>query len=347
MAEPAPRGSSAGSIVDIPLDSDPAPLDRPPAGDAAAVPDGVAAELSAATGRGWVRPLVVLAAVVVLAAAAIGGWFVFHTPSAPVPKVVGLSYHQARERLAGKGWTVTTALQRRDGTTTDEVIGQRPRTGTDLEQGRRVTLQVSRGNTLVVLPTLVDVPEQRALDALEQAGLEVDPDIARPNDEEVPAGTVMSARTRPRVDASNQLPKGSGVALTVSAGPAPRSVPAGLAGQSYEAAVQQLAGVQLKVEKVESYSDRPVGQVLSAEPAEGAKVPRDSTVRLTVSKGPQPKPIPDVVGMTVFEASEALAAQGFGVSGVQGSTLRSVRASDPPAGGAYPPGTAVQLITHR
>jgi hypothetical protein len=51
--------------------------------------------------------------------------------------------------------------------------------------------------------------------------------------------------------------------------------------------------------------------------------------------------------MTVFEASEALAARGFAVSGVQGSTLRSVRATDPPAGGAHPPGTAVQLITHR
>jgi serine/threonine-protein kinase len=331
-------------LADDPDDED---ADEPPAVAAAPRDPAALGDPTAAGRRRWTRPLGALAVLVVLAGAAIGGWLLFHTPSAPVPKVVGLSYSQARDRLSGKGWTVTTELQRRDGTKVDEVIGQRPRTGTDLEQGKRVTLQVSRGNTLVVLPRLVNVPEQQALDALEQAGLEVDPDIARPNDEQVPEGTVTSARTRPRVDASNQLPKGSVVTLTVSAGPAPRAVPAGLVGQSYEASTQALAAVQLKAEKVDSYSDQPVGQVLSAEPTEGAKVPRDSTVRLTVSKGPEPKPIPNVVGMTVFEASEALAAQGFGVSGVQGSTLRSVRATDPPAGGAHPPGTAVQLITHR
>jgi serine/threonine-protein kinase len=346
-AAPSSASSSTGSIVDIPLDSDPAPLDPSKPSDVAAVPPAPPGGPTPARRRRWARPVGVLAAFVVLAAAAVGGWLVFHTPSAPVPKVVGLNYREARERLVGKGWTVTTELQRRDGTKVDEVIGQRPRTGTDLERGRRVTLQVSRGNTLVVLPPLVNVPEQQALDALGKAGLEVDPDIARPNDEQVPAGTVISARTRPRVDASDQLPKGSVVTLTVSAGPAPRSVPDGLVGQSYDAGVQALAAVQLKAEKVEAYSDQPVGQVLSAAPAAGEKVRRDSTVRLTVSKGPEPKPIPNVVGMTVFEASEALAARGFAVSGVQGSTLRSVRATDPPAGGAHPPGTAVQLITHR
>jgi serine/threonine-protein kinase len=109
----------------------------------------------------------------------------------------------------------------------------------------------------------------------------------------------------------------------------------------------QLGAIQLKVDRTDAYSDQPVGTVLSVDPASGAQVPRDSTVKVSVSKGPEPKPIPNVVGMTVFEASTALQAQGFTVSGVDGSTLLSVKATNPPAGGAYPPGTAVQLITKR
>ena len=59
-------------------------------------------------------------------------------------------------------------------------------------------------------------------------------------------------------------------------------------------------------------------------------MPRDSKVKVTFSKGPQPIPIPDVRGKSVADATAALEAAGFQVVGVTGSPTNPVLFTDPP-----------------
>ncbi|MFP5326929.1 MAG: Stk1 family PASTA domain-containing Ser/Thr kinase, partial [Acidimicrobiia bacterium] len=83
--------------------------------------------------------------------------------------------------------------------------------------------------------------------------------------------------------------------------------------KSFEEAKGQLEGLGLKVldppPTVENKA--PAGTVLSQNPEPNDTVDEGSTVTLTVSGGPGAVPIPDVRGMTVEEATEALAAAGF------------------------------------
>jgi len=327
------------SEIDIPLDSDPVVVTAPrmpPAGldDERVEPPAPPRRLR--------RVAWSMLAVLILIGGAAGAWLGLRTPTPSVPRVAGLDVSAARGRLSGKGWTVTTILVRRDGSTAGRVLSQTPRPGTKLTKGHTVSLSVSLGNTLVTLPTLAKLSEADALAALVSQHLKAGT-VTRPNNEDVAAGTVISAAAP--VNASGELPSGSAVNLVISAGPAPRTVPSGLIGDNVDAVRKQLTALQLGLAETDQFSDQPVGQVLTSDQADGASVPRGTVVHVTVSKGPQPIPIPNVAGLSVTDASTALAAQGFGVSSVEGSPLKKVIATDPPAGEAHVAGTQVRLFT--
>ena len=52
------------------------------------------------------------------------------------------------------GYYQKLTTQISSGTEPDEVVAQRPKSGTELEEGKTVTLTVSLGNTLVTVPEL-------------------------------------------------------------------------------------------------------------------------------------------------------------------------------------------------
>ncbi len=210
-----------------------------------------------------------------------------------------------------------------------------------MKKGDSISLSVSLGNTLVALPDVVKQPEAAATAALTQAGLKVA--ITRPYDEAAPAGTVMAVQAP--VNADGQLPRGSTVNVQISAGPAPRVVP-NVVGEDVDLAKSQLDAKQLGISITQQYSNTvPTGQVMSADQAANAQVPRGTVVHVVVSQGPAPVPIPNVAGMSVSDASNTLQNAGFGVSSVLGSPLKKVIATDPPAGEAHVPGTQVRLFT--
>ena len=279
-----------------------------------------------------------------LVGGSVGGWLVLRTPSAAVPNLVGLDVDEAKAQVAGNDWKVLVDFVRRTGTRVDEVLAQAPRQGTDLDAGKELKLTVSLGNELTTLPALAGATQDQATQALAAAGLTLGSVESRP-DETVPAGVVVSASAP--VDATGKLPQGSVVDLVVSTGPAPRTVPAGLVGQPVDDVVRALVAVQLKANVVKAYSDQEVGTVLSLSQPDGAQVPRDSQIDVSVSQGPAPVPIPDVTGRSVADATAALSAAGFPVSGVEGSPGKPVLATDPPAGEPHVPGTAVRLFTRK
>ena len=77
-------------------------------------------------------------------------------------------------------------------------------------------------------------------------------------------------------------------------------------GKTEDEAKAALTAVGLESKTEQEASDRPVGEVLSADPKPGDEVDDGSTVTLKVSSGKETLEVPDVVGKTVEEARELL-----------------------------------------
>ncbi len=321
-----------GGIVDSP------PLTR---AEKRALKDARKAEYrSGLARRRWPR---IAGAILVVLALAVGGllaYGTFGTESHVVPRLIGLTKAQALAEASSNHWKVTLAETRVDGSTPGSVIAQQPNEGRRLDEGATVQLTVSLGNTLTLVPTdLAGKTLAEATDLLQHAQLKVGP-LTGAYDENAPKDTVLGVAS----NTPAQLPKGGSVGLTVSKGPQPRTIPNIAPGTDYAAAATALTDLGLVPKRVDAFDDDiPKGKVVSLSPAPGAEVARDSTVTVTVSKGPTK--VPDVRGMSVGDATDVLQAAGYSVDGVQGSPLRSVKKTNPPAGTQLRRGSGVTLIT--
>jgi serine/threonine-protein kinase len=189
-----------------------------------------------------------------------------------------------------------------------------------------------------VIPDVAGKPQDEAALILAGAGFAVD--AKRTHDENVPAGIAL--RTDPAAN-ETKAPETT-ITLIVSDGPAPVAVPA-VAGKSYEEAVAALQAKRFGVARVDDFSETvPAGAVIGTEPPAGQLAPRDSQVVVHVSKGPQPVEVPNVVGGSVEQASQALQANGL-VADVQnfapGGTVQS---QSPAPGTQVNRGTKVTLV---
>jgi len=193
------------------------------------------------------------------------------------------------------------------------------------------------------VPRLSGLPEVQAEQQAQSAGLRVRV-AAEAWDDATPAGYVISASDPARI----RLPRGATVGLVVSRG-AQRHVVAAVVGMQRPAAVAALARVGLLAAPVRGVWDavHPVGQVLSTDPAAGQSVSRATPVVLTVSRGPQPVDVPDVVGQGDTAASTAVSGAGVDVALVQ-SPSATVAAghviAQHPAAGPVSPATVVTLV---
>ena len=299
--------------------------------------------------RRWPLRLLLAVAVIAVLGGAAAWWFLIRVPVHDVPDLVGTDIGEVRALAKDNGWTLDDdTVVRVDDTRPGEVVEQAPAAGTGLAEGSTLEVTVSLGPTLVAVPDVVGTPEEQARAQIEAAGLSVGPSSTA-NDEAVPAGSVVSAGPAPGQEApaaDGTVPKGTELALVVSTGPAPRTVPDGLTGVPVSDAKARLASVQLTADEQQVFDESvPAGIVISAGTPPGTSVPRDTAVVLTVSKGPAPIVVPPVTGMTGTAAAAALQAAGFGVSGIEGSPSGMVLATDPPAGESHPRGSPVRVFT--
>jgi eukaryotic-like serine/threonine-protein kinase len=149
------------------------------------------------------------------------------------------------------------------------------------------------------------------------------------------AGIVIS--TDPVAGTSWPQPKP--VAITVSAGPPlPNFV-----GQQFPAAqgIAQAGGYQLN-QVPDTHSDQPAGTITSQSPAPGTPVTKGEVVTVHVSNGPPPVPIPNVVGLTLDEATKILQQAGFQVT-VSTSPFSGHRVASESPTGTAPKGSTITL----
>jgi beta-lactam-binding protein with PASTA domain/predicted Ser/Thr protein kinase len=116
-----------------------------------------------------------------------------------------------------------------------------------------------------------------------------------------------------RPDAGKRQPKGSDVTIWVSTG-LPKAVVPNVVGQQSTDAVAALTQLHLKPDVHGVNSNKPVNDVTGQDPPAGTKLTVGQTVRINVSKGPQPISVPNVLSLPIDQATSTLQAAGFQVS---------------------------------
>jgi serine/threonine-protein kinase len=198
-------------------------------------------------------------------------------------------------------------------------------------------------STEVEVPDLVGETREEAERRLED--LELKAEVTEEASDSVKAGTVISQD--PEKGAS--VKKESTVKLVVSTGVAKVSVP-DLRGMTQAEAEQALTAAKLKftVQSFEDPESEP-GKVIGQDPAAGAEVAEQSSVKIVVSKGPGEEIVPDVAGQSLSSAQSALQALGFRIGGPDEQPSADVPkgqviGTDPPAGSSLEKGATVTVL---
>ncbi len=117
----------------------------------------------------------------------------------------------------------------------------------------------------------------------------------------VPANKIIRQDPMP----SSEIGPGTIVQLYASSG-LPSVALLDLRQYSVDDAQRYLHNARLAAKVEETYNDAPRGTVIGQRPSASTEIPERSTVVLVVSKGPHPVAVPDVVSMTVDDATKAI-----------------------------------------
>jgi serine/threonine-protein kinase len=194
-------------------------------------------------------------------------------------------------------------------------------------------------NKPVAVPDVMLLQRDLAKLKIEQAGLSAH--IVRGTSDTTPPGQVADQDP----PGGTKIGKGSTVTLTISTGKPKVKVP-NVVGQDVASALTTLAGAGLQPKIVRIYSSEQPDTVTAQQPHAGDSVVKGTSVRINVSRGAKPVPVPDVTGQPYANAKSALEGQGFQVTReeIQSDMPQGVVvAENPPQGTAVPRGTKITL----
>ncbi len=192
------------------------------------------------------------------------------------------------------------------------------------------------------VPDVVKRPRPGAEAALRAAGFR--PEVSTAFSLTAPRGTVI----RQDPPAGSRRRTGSVVDLLVSRGANRVTMPDAVGRPEAEVrGPLEDAGVTVQVERRPSEAVA-AGLVLEQEPGPGVELTGRDRVRLVVSEGPSPRPVPDVAGLAVPGASFRVGEAGLAVTEVvsvdDAAPVGAVVRSDPPAGSVVARDAPVRLL---
>ena len=167
-----------------------------------------------------------------------------------------------------------------------------------------MVIVVSRGKVKVEVPDVRGETAEDAIRKLVQGGLDAKTYEVTSSKE---TGTVTGQSPAP----GTMVVKGTTVRINVSKGLPPVIVPSDVIGKSEGSATSELQQLGFNVGRQEADSTKPKGTVIDTNPKPGTSLPRGSQVTVTVSRGPQTAPIPDVRGFSAPVAVQTIPAAGF------------------------------------
>ena len=169
------------------------------------------------------------------------------------------------------------------------IVSQDPAPGEPVRTGGTVTVSVSIGLGDGSVPNVVGLDEDEAREALEAADFEVGEVTTAASAED--EGTVI----RQTPDAGEEAEKGTAVDLVVSDGSEAQAVVPYLIGRTVGEAQTALknAGLNMGSISYEYSNTYAEGEVMWQQYDANAKLDKGSTVRVRVSRGPEPQESPD------------------------------------------------------
>lgn len=197
-------------------------------------------------------------------------------------------------------------------------------------------------NSTVDVPNVVGKQLSVATRLLEERHLRVSSSEVTNSD--VPAGQVISQSP----EAGESVKEQRMVHLVVSKGAGDITIP-DLQGMSFDQAREKLKALGLSIGKIsyESDSSKDDGVVISQGLQAGGKASKGATVDITINQTKSTTvEIPNVVGMTIKEAKEALGNLGLSISKISGSNEDSavVTAISPAPGSSVKRDESITLV---
>jgi eukaryotic-like serine/threonine-protein kinase len=199
-----------------------------------------------------------------------------------VPKVRGLPEPQAVKKLKKAQLLPREKQVFSKAVGLGHAISTEPPPGTEVKCKSAVTLLISQGQDLVLLPDVVGLQEDEARSQLEGKGFIVN---IEQSDSNLPEGQVIGEDPGP----GSRLPRGKTVKLTVSSGPAQAVVP-NVIGQSEDAAIASLQARGFNVRRRFQDTDQQSqdGEVIDQTPPAGTRFDQGETVTITVGRFVEP-----------------------------------------------------------
>jgi serine/threonine-protein kinase len=243
----------------------------------------------------------------------------------------------ARTELQNLGFSVKMGPSQHDNAVpSGDVIRTDPAIGASASRGAVVTITASTGPVMIGVPQVTGLPQAAAVAALRKAGL-TPGGVTAAGSSTIPPGIVIS--TNPV--AGTSWPQPRPVAITVSAGP---PLPSFVGQQFQTAQAAALAGGYQLNQVPDTNSSQPQGTITGQSPAAGTPITKGEVVTVQVSNGPPQVPVPNVVGMSVADATNALQAAGFQVQVTHGVLDNGTVSKEAPTGTA-PKGTTIAITT--
>lgn len=210
-----------------------------------------------------------------------------------VQEVCGKLQEEAQSELEAQGLYMFVIQEQKSDQPEGTVLNQDPVGGSEVSAGTTINVIVAGTENVdftdsesqseqndVPVPNVVGKLEKDASSTLSAAGFKVSKTYKY--DDSVDAGKVVSQSPR-----GGNAQEGSTVTIVISQGKKSSTVPS-VQGHSKKDAQAALQKAGLKVAVKEEYSDSvKAGQVISQSVAFGKIVPADTTVTITVSKGPE------------------------------------------------------------
>lgn len=259
----------------------------------------------------------------------------------PVPSLIGKTQVEAEAMIVEAGFTVGEVTERNDDSAAGTVLDQSPVANASADKGSAVNLVISIGPELAEVPTLIGLPEEEALALLEETGFVAQP-LPDEFNEKVKAGEVFKQAPAP----GEMVQKGSSVQYVASRGVESVKVP-NVVGMTRANAESALREAGFKVSPSEQFDSKvAAGKVISQNPKADLQVARGSSVAIVVSKGQERVSVPDVIGRSQIDATNALEEAGFkvNISYEPHANNNMVLEQDPSPGSSALKGTTVELL---
>ncbi len=243
-------------------------------------------------------------AAVLAIALGVFGWYVLVGPGSKVvvPSIVGATEKEATNALTPLGLTLVITEKRFDEEISNgQIIESDPAGGGKVDAGGAVKAIISKGPERYVIPALVGLTPEAAVNLLAKYPVKVG-ELKEVYNDKTPKGFVISSSPA----TGEKVKRDATIDLLISKGVETLDV-ASYVGKSADQALNELTDAGFSVESVDQFSENVLaGAVISQVPSGGAPLAKGAKITLTISKGSQYVFIPNVFSLTEAKARAAL-----------------------------------------